>query len=488
MTVADRLVRGVLTDTLAALGRGHLSSARLAIGRRLETGGGGLTRLMVAGQYLSLDAWDRMGAGGLEPSHEMLFRAATLQQRRSATDLVGTSADPRLQRPGAAGLMGGGFGGPGGGRDRLLQGTDVLLSFGGQETPSGGGGGARWTVWGQGDLQSFRGAPAETSSYDGGLRTGYPGVDTRLSERWLAGVAVARSGGTGNWQMGSSSGRLGTELTVLHPYVRWGGRETAVWALAGLGRGTAENVRELTGTRGESPLSLGLDLVEGRRRLATLSGGLEVALRGEASWARLRTGDGEQTVDALEAGVRRVRTGVEVTLPRGGPGGVRLVPFGALSTRHDGGAGQTGVGLEMGGGLRLTGGRVRIEAQGRMLALHTATGYEERGVSVMATVGGGQYEPGLTASLRPRWGAPGYGAESLWQDQFQGCTQGPRRDDAGVDARVGYAAAAGWTVADALRRLRADGQRAAPAGRRQPGDAGPVRGRTRQPRADRIHG
>ena len=107
----------------------------------------------------------------------------------------------------------------------------MLLPFGGQETPSGGGGGARWTVWGQGDLQSFRGAPAETSSYDGGLRTGYPGVDTRLSERWLAGVAVACSGGTGNWQMGSSSGRLGTELTVLHPYVRWGGRETAVWAL-----------------------------------------------------------------------------------------------------------------------------------------------------------------------------------------------------------------------------------------------------------------
>ena len=73
-----------------------------------------------------------------------------------------------------------------------------------------------------------------------------------------------------------------------------------------------------------------------------------------------------------------------------------------------------------------------------MLALHTATGYEERGVSVMATVGGGQYEPGLSASLRPRWGAPGYGAESLWQDQFQGYTQGPRQDEAGVDARVGY--------------------------------------------------
>ena len=439
VTVGDRLVRGVLTDTLAALGRGHLSSARLTIGRRLETGGGGMTRMMLAGQHLSLDAWERMGGGGLEQSHELLFRAATLQQRRSAADLVGTSADPRLRRPGAAGLMGGGFGGVDGGGDRMLQGTDVLLSFGGQETPAGAaGGGGRWTVWGQGDLQSFRGEPAETEGYDGNLRTAYLGVDARVSERWLAGVAVAQSGGGGNWRMGASSGRLATELTVAHPYVRWADGDTAVWALAGVGRGTAENVRALTGRRGDSRLSLGLGLVEGRRRLATTGRGLEVDLRAEASWARLRTGDGEDTVDGLEAGVRRVRTGVEVTLPLGGPGGLLLAPFGAVSTRHDGGAGQTGVGLELAGGVRMTGGRVRLEAQGRTLALHTATQYQERGVSVTASVGGGQYEPGLTASVRPRWGAPGMGAESLWQDQFQPYALTEGRDDGGVDARVGY--------------------------------------------------
>ena len=305
--VGDRLVRAVLTDTLAALGRGHLSSARLTIGRRLETGGGGMTRVMVAGQQLSLDAWERMGAGGLQRTHEMLFRAARFQQRRSATDLAGTSADPSLQRPGAVGLMGSGLAGPGGGRDRLLQGTDVLLSFGGPDEPSGVGSGGRWTVWGQGDLQSFRGALAETAGYDGDLRTGYLGVDARLSERWLAGVAVARSGGAGNWQVGSSSGRLATKLTVLHPYVRWSGRETAVWALAGLGWGMAENMRTLTGSRETSGLSLGLGLVEGRRRLVTTGGGLEVDLRGEASWARLRTGDAKRR----STGWKRVCVGCE---------------------------------------------------------------------------------------------------------------------------------------------------------------------------------
>ena len=238
--------------------------------------------------------------------------------------------------------------------------------------------------------------------------------------------------------MGSSSGHLTTALTVVHPYLRWGDRDTSVWALAGIGLGSAENMRMLTGKRGTSPLRLGLGLVEGRRRLAKTGGGLAVDLRGEASWARLRTGDGEETVDGLDAGVRRVRTGVEVTLALDGPGDLQVAPFGAVSTRHDGGAGQTGVGLEVAGGVRMTGGRVRVEAQGRMLALHTATDYQERGVSVTASVGAGQQEPGLTASIRPRWGAPGYGAESLWQDQLQSYTYGAERDDVAVDARVGY--------------------------------------------------
>ena len=88
--------------------------------------------------------------------------------------------------------------------------------------------------------------------------------------------------------------------------------------------------------------------------------------------------------------------------------------------------------------MRLNAGQVRVEAQGRTLALHTATDYEERGMSVTATVGSGQFEPGLTASLRPRWGAPGYGAESLWQDHLQSYSEGTARDDLGVDGRVGY--------------------------------------------------
>ena len=438
VSVGDAPVRGVLTDALAALGRAHLSSARITIGQRLEYDSGA-TRLMIGGQQLTPEAWEHMGAGGLEQSHHLSFRAATLRHR-SPQDLSGTSADPRFQ-PGS--LMGGSFGAGGTDWGQMLQSTDVLLSFGGQgteETPGTGVG--RLRIWGQGDRQSFQWGGGGAAGYEGDLTTGYLGVDVQLREHVLAGVAVSRSDSGGDWRRGFSDGRLGTELTVLHPYVRIGGRNTAVWALAGVGRGTAETVRALTRQRGESPLNLRLGLVEGRHRLGRIAGGVQLALRGEASWAQLRTGDGEQTLDALEAAVRRVRTGVEATLPLGGPGGVRFAPFGAVSTRHDGGAGQTGVGLETAAGVRVSGGRLRVEAQGRKLLLHTATGYEEHGFSVTAMVGGGQYEPGLTASVRPHWGAPGYGAESLWQDRIQSYAAGAGRNDAGVDARLGY----GWQL------------------------------------------
>ena len=259
----------------------------------------------------------------------------------------------------------------------------------------------------------------------------------RLNDRWLVGVGLARSRGAGSWQTGASGGGLTTDLTIVHPYARWDAGKTAVWALAGLGRGTAENERWLTDAAGRSRLQLGLGLVEARRRVATTAAGIAVDARAEASWARVNTGGGRETVDGLSAEVRRVRAGVEATRP------LRLfsltvTPFGAVSARHDGGAGPTGMGLELAGGLRLTRSGLRVEMQGRSLALHTAHDYREHGVSLMATLGAGRHQPGLSASVRPSWGAPGGRADALWRDQLDGFGGGRRPLDRSLDGQVGY--------------------------------------------------
>ena len=113
VNVGDDWVRVVMTDGLAALGRGHLSSVRQTVGRRLETGGVASARLQVAGQQLTPDAFDGQGVGGLAQSQAWLARASALQQRGSSTDLAGTSADPFLQHSHVTG----GFGGMAGGWD-----------------------------------------------------------------------------------------------------------------------------------------------------------------------------------------------------------------------------------------------------------------------------------------------------------------------------------------------------------------------------------
>ena len=121
-----------------------------------------------------------------------------------------------------------------------------------------------------------------------------------------------------------------------------------------------------------------------------------------------------------------------------GPAGLTLTPFGAASARRDRGVGQTGTGLEVAGGVRLRRARVQVEAQGRRLILHSATGYTEHGVSLAASVGAGPYQEGLTLSVQPTWGVTGIGADTLWQDQFRTHVQNVNSGGAGVDTRIGY--------------------------------------------------
>ena len=90
-------------------------------------------RLTVAGQSFGPASWDRMGVGGLAQTHELLFRAATLQQG-GPTGMVGTSADPRLRQPSSFG----GFSSFGPEWGQALPSTDVLMAFGGDDAAGGG--------------------------------------------------------------------------------------------------------------------------------------------------------------------------------------------------------------------------------------------------------------------------------------------------------------------------------------------------------------
>ena len=429
-TVNDHLVQAVAGDTLAAMGRGHLASARMMLGRRVMAERGEQSRLTVIGQSVPLGttaaraAAERMAMSLLSPMDTATYGAPGRG--------LGLSS-PAGRQPGAAPALGGFDGG----WNQGLTGTNFLLAQGDGD-PGEVRSWRRFTVWGQGDVQMFRGTPSTVSEYEGDVRTAYLGVDSRLTDRWLAGVALARSGAAGDWQAGGARGRMTTTLTAVHPYLRWSDGATSVWTMVGGGRGAAANERAVTGAGEASGLGLRLGVVEVRRRLGTVGGGVQLGLRGDAAWARLTTEAGDETIDALRVEVNQTRAGVELTRPFRMSNGLALAPFGELNMRRDGGAGQTGNGLELAGGLRASRGTIRVDAQARLLALHSADGYQERGASVTFSVGEGARRPGLTLSLAPRWGNRA-SSGALWQDHvYRRDTHGAAGEERAMDARVGY--------------------------------------------------
>ena len=449
--VSDRLAHAVVTDTLAGMARSQLASARMTLARRVSAGGrDGGSRLTVLGRSAPLDrasaeaaalrllAGFWAGAGGPGPAGGRFGAAGTaapgamLPTERAAAAMAAAAHAPG----GGHGLGGlGGVFGFGGGMDPL-RGSEFQLALGGGQEASGETRRRGWQVWGQGDIQTFAGAPSEASGYEGDVRTGYVGMDAGLSERWLAGVAVSRAWGAGDWRAGSARGALSTRLTAAHPYVQWSDGSSSMWATAGAGWGTAANARE-TGRTGTSDLDLLLGLVEVHRSLDR-PGGADFGVRADAAWAQLRTGTGEETIDGQTAAVNQLRAGVEASRPVRWDNGVSLSPFGEAHVRRDAGAGQTGTGLEAVGGMRLAGGRLRMEAQGRLLVLHSAAGYRERGVGVTLGVGSPDRE-GLSLSVSPRWGDAASGGGTLWQEQVWRSTLPKAADDAWeIDARGEY--------------------------------------------------
>ena len=429
--VDDRRVGMVLDETLAAMARAHLASARMTLSRRVGSDGGDeLSRLTLGGRTVPLDA------AGLRTAAERLLAGWTLRHlraggltetgRRLERQLVGwavaaaegrgeSHVGPRnptdllvalgVAAPGGLGALRGGAGD-----------TEFMFAWGGSD-----GGSRAWQFWGQGDISTFVGEPATNRGYEGDLRTGWVGIDRVVRKRWLAGVAIARSTGGADWRASTARGRLETSLTSLHPYLRWSDRVTSVWAMSGGGRGSAENTRA-TGRVGMSNLNLGLGLLEIRHRFAD-----QIGIRTDAAWAWLSTGDGTETVDGRSAAVDQQRLGIELS-PSMRIGPLALQAFGETSVRRDGGAGQTGTGLELAGGLRAARGPVRIDAHGRILVLHSAQGYEERGLGVRISVSNSSDDDGFSLSVSPRWGGPTTTSGTLWGEQLQGLRHGPASD------------------------------------------------------------
>lgn len=396
----DETEKAVLAEALAGIGRSMLSGTADVFDGRFAMARGGARRASASARY---DTATPSGAGlhGLDVGPSW------------------TSTAPRQPRGG------------------LPVGSVFNLDF---------GNGAGWTLWGARFARGFEG-DADSGGFDGDGSGTFLGLERR-GGNWMAGLSVAGNRTEVAYDFAgvvTGAGELMADVYGIYPYFHWGrGGELQVWFVGGFGLGELDGVRSHLGEGSDgADLGMSMGLAGARYRLPWRLLGGSLSARGDAGVMNLSAEDGAGALNDLVAGVSTFRGGVEAAWHV-----IGLEPFGEVSARFDGGDGQTGMGIEMAGGVRLLErvAGIGLEAKGRVLALHTASGFSESGFSLIASVAPGARGQGFQLRVAPRWGAP---TESM--DAFR---QGGRpfdrpdrpdrpgrwgdRQTWGVDASVGY--------------------------------------------------
>ena len=306
-----------------------------------------------------------------------------------------------------------------------------------------------WSLWGRGALTHFSGVD-EGVNLDGDVLTGLLGLDYARN-RWLAGVALSYSDGDGNYRAtgNGAAGELDSTLVSVHPYLRYAlTARLSVWGTLGYGAGTLRLHPGRDQDAIETDMQMGMGAL-GLRGIVYATQSTELALKSDALWVRTTSdaAPGLQAVDGADASrVRLLLSGRhERVLANGGV----ITPSIELGVRYDDGDAETGMGVELGGGLRyadpLRG--LTLETTARALLAHEDGGYEEWGVG-----GTLQFDPGVLGrgpafSLVSAWGVTGSGAQELWlQQDMTGLARRHYTDPEGrIKAEWSYGLDVPWT-------------------------------------------
>ena len=463
LTIGDGEATGTIANTdpllnawLARFGRTVAGQTVEALTERFATPAGSGSHVTLGGQRIGLDALGKApgpvsGTGAAGGDDGGLAALAAL-----ARDGEG--------RPGAEAGSGSGIipGSVAGGETRSMTGRDLLLGSAFHLSAGGGdGSGPRWTGWGRAALERFENSDGGLP-VDGEVMTGVFGADWERG-RWLAGVALSHSIGEGEMRPRGMAMAydLDSTVTAVHPYVRVKLTDrVSAWGLVGYGRGdlTVTQKREATAdepagrTTWKTGLAMTLGALGARGALLTPeeADGFGLALKGDAFLVRTTSDriDGVEGLGNLAAGeadasrLRLVLEGSREMKLGEDPGSGTLTPSLEIGARHDGGDAETGMGLEIGGGLRYAdpSSGVSMDLKARGLLAHEESGYREWGVSGALRLAPGASGRGLSLSLTPAFGADAGSADRLWsaRDAAALAADGSADPAARMEMEVGY--------------------------------------------------
>ena len=318
---------------------------------------------------------------------------------------------------------------------------DSLFLMQSQEQEDGEG---RFAAWWCPDYQNLAGGGRGGGiAWDGEVSSWHAGADARIGPGLLAGVSFSRSRGSFDYQgvgpsLDAGRGTYELGLVGIHPYLAWSVLpDLDVWGTVGHAWGDLRVVDEAAGNVLTSPATLDSGVVGVSGRLLT-RGATTLRLKGEWALAQMNVLHASTAFDAASVDMQRLRLGTEVSYEHALSSGASLIPWGEVGLRHDRGDGETGAGLELGGGLRHLNPEagLTVEGHGRWLLIHRGTLREWGfgGLFRFAPRAGGR---GPSVSLMPAWGDTASGVQQLWErgatDPYLHSAPGAR-----LDAEFGY--------------------------------------------------
>ena len=287
----------------------------------------------------------------------------------------------------------------------------------------GGSGGGGVTVWAGGDLRSLS-LEKGALRWSGELFAAHVGADAALGGGFTGGVAASRFESAIDYTDSSAgaavAGRHESRMTAVQPYI---GRSwpdgSRLWAAAGYGSGEIEiadaEIMERFGAQSGEAAFLAAG-VGGAVRVVS-GDALTLDLKGSGEATRYSVSDNGLAIAGLAVETHRLRLSAEGSRSYSLAGGGSLAPALELGMRLDGGAGETGAGVELGGGLawRDPASGLEVEARARGLVARAAA-LSEWGAGGALRLDTGGTGRGLVLRLEPSWGAAASGTARLWDD------------------------------------------------------------------------
>ena len=322
----------------------------------------------------------------------------------------------------------------------------AALGANGSADASGGMLAGTPTVWGSVDYRKLSGGGADSLQWDGELASVNIGTDTMVDSGVLVGLAAGMSKGSFGYQgsTGGTSGVVKVRVKSLNPYIGWSVSESAsLWAAVGYGKG---KVNYNDGATGEaaSKMSIASAGLGGRYRLLSNDSSLcscliQVALKGEAWGLQTKVDGDERRPMGSKSRAHGARVAIERLQSSALESGASLTLSGEAGLRWDGGDGDTGAGIEMGGKVdyRNPATRMKVVATGRALLDHESD-RKEWGAGLTAGYRLNSRETGLTYSSSVSHGQLESGVDSLWDSRVASRASEDAEPTTRLDAEVGY--------------------------------------------------